>query len=317
MTVYHIGKDSTPKVCKALKGTCPLGGEHFTSLPEARTFSELKLAQEYGDSAEKRLEDIFTVSQRRRMWNENPKMSYVHPLGTVLISKRGDLWELTDREQVGGQLDHLFTLTNRRSGKKVVVNTDYNRKPGERAPEDFAQLKPHSFKVDGPPLREGTGLEELPNGKVTIDDAMIAKVRVHTVENELDKSLPKGYDEYGDRSKEEERRIYGRSLEKPLYRYMVVPNTTKAEVQDPAKRELLARALWAHAGRDQQSWESLTPQEKSNLFMDSKAVKKATFYTKNGSTSYVNEDLRENQFDSFWLPGSTPTSSISLFRDNG
>lgn len=317
MTVYHMGNDGTPKVCKALKSTCPLGGEHFKSLPEARAYSELTLALEHGGSDGKQLEDIFTVAQRRRMWMENPKMSYVHPLGTVLISKRGDLWDLTAREQSGGQLDHRFTLTNRRSGKNIVVNTDYNRKTSERAPEDFAQLRPHSFKVDGPPLREGTGLEEMPNGKLALDDVLIAKVRVQTVENELDKSLPKGYDEYGDRNKEEERRVYGRTLENPLYRYMVVPNTPKEAIQDPAKREVLARALWAHAGRDQNSWNSLTAQERANLFMDSKPVSKATFYTKNGSTNYVNGDLRENQFDSFWLPGATPTSSISLYRENG
>lgn len=315
MTVYHMSGDGTPKVCKALK-KCPLGGEHFNSLPEAKAYAELQMAAEAGKLEKNSVEEAFTVAQRRRMWVKHPKMSYVHPVGTLLISKRGDLWELVKREQTGGPFDHKFTLKNTRSGKLVVVNADYNRKDSERSPDEFAQLQPHYFKVDGPPIKEGTKLADMPGGTLHLSNIVLAKIRVRTVENELDKELPRPYNEFGERDKEEERRMYGRELEQPSFRYLVVPNATEGDVQNKDTRLEFSKALWAQAGRDLESWEELTAQEQFNLFNSSKCIKEASFYTKNGTTNFVNRDLGENSFDSFWLPGGIPTSNVSLFKQD-
>ncbi len=309
MTVYHLGKDGTPKVCRALKITCPLGGTHFSSLTDARTYIEVTSAVSTSENRES-FENIFTVAQRRRMFTQHPSMSYIHPLGTVLISKRGDLWELVERDQVEGPFSHKFTLKNRRSGKTVVVNTDYDRTAREKAPSDFAQLLPHWFQVDGPPNNESGYLQSFRNGKTTLDNVLLAKVRVYTVENELDKNLPR----FGDGDYNAERSVYGRLLQEEKYRYLAVPSFKKRELEDPSKLDAVTLALWNQAGRDTESWQSLGVKEKRDLLFSAKEIKKAEFTTKNGSTSFVNKDLRPDQFDSFLLPGGIPSSSIASFK---
>jgi len=310
MTVYHLGKDGTPKVCRALKNTCPLGGTHFNSLTDARTYLEVTSAAS-AESDRELFENLFTVAQRRRMFVQHPPMSYIHPLGTVLISKRGDLWELVAREQTGGPFSHKFTLRNRRSQKEVVVNTEYDRGPREKAPSDFAQLLPHWFQVDGPPDASGRNLATFRNGKTVLNDVLLAKVRVYTVENELDKNLPR----FGDGDYNAERSVYGRLLQEEKFRYLVVPSFKKAELENPENLDKISLALWNQAGRNKDSWESLGVKEKRDLLFSAKEVKQAEFVTKNGSTSFTNKDLRPDQFDSFLLPGGIPSSSIAAFKN--
>lgn len=312
MTVYHMGKDGAPKICKVVKGTCPLGGVHFNSLPEAKSYYELQLAKQF--SANTPVEELFTVAQRRRMWQEHPRMSYVHPIGTIFISKRGDLWELVKREQIGGIFDHKFTLRNRRSGKELIVSTANELAPKERRPDDFAQLTPKSFHVDGPSKKDRYALlKSIPDGTQRYSNALISKIQVTTVENELDRDREKIYNMFGEHDKEQERQLYGRELMKPSYRYLIVDDFPKESLEKKANVNALARALWAHAGRSDEQFDELSSEERLNLVLNSKSVKNAKFYSKNGSTYYTNEDLSDKQFDSFWLPGAVPSSSVALY----
>lgn len=49
MAKFHIGRNGTPALCKAQKGSCPFGGEeqHYNTKEEAQKHVETKLAQEY------------------------------------------------------------------------------------------------------------------------------------------------------------------------------------------------------------------------------------------------------------------------------
>lgn len=57
---YHIGRDGTPKICKA-KGECKLGGEHFNNIEAAQkyadTLNEKKVKEEERENETKNFDE--------------------------------------------------------------------------------------------------------------------------------------------------------------------------------------------------------------------------------------------------------------------
>lgn len=45
---FHISEDGVARPCGAQPGNCPLGGEHFGSIEEARAHAEVQLAETHG-----------------------------------------------------------------------------------------------------------------------------------------------------------------------------------------------------------------------------------------------------------------------------
>lgn len=46
--LFHISKDGEARPCSAERGNCPLGGEHFPTIEEARAKAEQQLADQHG-----------------------------------------------------------------------------------------------------------------------------------------------------------------------------------------------------------------------------------------------------------------------------
>lgn len=300
MTVYHIGKDGDPKECRAKKDNCPLGGEHFTSLVDARTAAELKIAAEQEQYPMDRiLEDTFSVMQRRRMFQRNPKMHLLVPENTVVVSSSGDLWRVLERIPGETVYDSKLKLRNRRSGKQVIVETkaDPTKKATSRQLSDFALLTPVAFEVDGPPVHDSPRFKKFEPGTREISDIVLTKIRVTTVDNKLEEMNPRyGVVGYGDDE------YVGELPPEEHYRYLAIYPAKLSDLNDKEKRHEFSLAIWKQAGRSEESWSALTEIEKDDLVRYSHEVKTARFTNRDDRVRFENQDLGPMEFDSFLLP---------------
>jgi len=300
MTIYHIGKDGTPKPCKATKDNCPLGGEHFTSLVDARTAAEVAAAQESEASPVDRiLEDTFSLMQRRRMFQRNPKINMSVPVGTVVISSSGDLWQIVKRIEGETPFDAKFQLRNRRSGKFMIAEKDTKgaSKAKIRSFADFALLTPRAFTIDGPPLHNNERFTAFTDNNKEIEKVLLMKIRVETVDYKLGEISPNyGPVGYGDDQRWEK-------LPPPQhYRYLAVYPASEKTLYDENTRKELSLAIWQQAGRDEDSWNQLSREEKDDLVRNCHQVEKGRFTVRNDRVRFENMDLKWNQFDSFLPP---------------
>lgn len=313
MTIYHIGKDGDPKVCRAKKDNCPLGGEHFTSLVDARTAAELAAAQEAESSPVDRiLEDTFSVMQRRRMFQRNPKLNLTVPVGTVVISSSGDLWQIV--KQIPGENAYTgkFQLRNRRSGKFLYASVDgEGPKSQNRKLSDFALLTPVAFTIDGPPVHDNPRFTKFEPGTQDVNDVLLMKIRVETVDYKLDQLEPKyGPVGYGD----DER--WDRLPAPQHYRYLAVYPAKMRDLNNAELRHELSLAIWKQAGRDEESWSALSEKEKDDLVRYSHEVGKGRFTTRESRVRFENKDLEGRQFDSFLPPNYLSQDNLCGYNLN-
>lgn len=98
MKKYHIGRDGTPKVCRA-KGDCPLGGTHFDDLREASNVAErINEARDVADRSWSRLaqdkeelkkarEEFQAREEEYRELEDKVRMKVFYPLLTKLYGR--------------------------------------------------------------------------------------------------------------------------------------------------------------------------------------------------------------------------------------
>ena len=312
MTSYHIRSDNTPGLCQADKKSCPLGGIHFDSERDARLYAEIRIAKAV--SSEGGIKSRFTGAELRDMFVRNPKMNWNHPLGTLLISRRGALWELKDREEISG-MDRRFKLRAMNSGKAVTVVTSANlRREGERAPEDFAQFLPASHMVDGPAIWTKDKIKPLPEGYSNFKNVVLSKINLSTNRSHEEEQL-RMFRAFSD-DPEMTKDIFGKDVSAPEVRYLIAPEAP-VEGENGSKDFLLenSAAAWALAGRSPEEWEKASQWEREKFFT-SKRIKSATFLSRGGKVSFVNNDLAPGLFDSF-LAKAAESRDVAVFsRDN-
>lgn len=300
MTIYHISKDGNPKVCRASKDNCPLGGDHFTSLVDARTSAELKLAQESEElPVDRILEDTFSVMQRRRMFQRNPKMNLSVAVGTVVVSSSGDLWQITKKIDGETAYDAQLQLRNRRSGKFVNarVSKGEENKGVARDVSEFSLLTPQAFTIDGPPKHDNKKFKPFTANTQDLENVLLMKIRVETVDHKLDDISPSyGAVGFGDNERWE------RLPSPEHYRYLAVYPANEASLMDKKLRSELSLAIWKQAGRDEDSWNLLDKVEKDDLVRNSHGVGNSRFTVRNERVRFENLTLERNQFDSFLPP---------------